>query len=380
MRRALALLTVAAVTLLGAPSSSAEQAPYYCSEGAPPPCVTSAKVNGTDVPAGDPQWDVIVTPVTGTGSTEFLWNVQRDGGPDPYELGKASLSDVWTIRFNTGSMVPRVAFTHGAKVSVVRGSGEVSVTASPTTVVGECDQSAWPWKCPETATQDREAYLGGHVTDYGVWEDAAQRTAMNGMDFATNISATSIPPEIVNDPKGKDQLLVRLANPHFRADGKTVFSGFAHLRIPNEFLKKAYGIDDPATLTGKGLAPVVSGPKTGSGTVAVYQETGGTAMLVDVTNLTFSARTVEIRRGVITPTKPRKVRGSGDVLRFKPARARGSKITGYEAKCSTGSSTVTERSKRSPIRVSGLGGGTATCRVRAISKQGPGRWSRKTAL
>jgi hypothetical protein len=74
------------------------------------------------------------------------------------------------------------------------------------------------------------------------------------------MAATGLPPEIVNDPTtGAPQLLVRLANPHFRQDGSTVFHGFAHQRIPNAFLREVYAIDSPATLTTSGLAPVVTG-------------------------------------------------------------------------------------------------------------------------
>jgi hypothetical protein len=329
-----------------------------------------------------------VLDASGGGSRQFLWNALDAGaGPfdDPYELGTDALDDVWVITFETGGFPPRVVFTRGQDVSVERSGSQVTVTTTPTTVSGECDQGTWPWTCPTSASADldRDAYLGGDITDYGVWDNAAQRNAFNGMNFNTNIAATSLPPEIVNDPStGAERLLVRLANSHFRSDGTTVFTGFAHLRIPNQFLKKVYGIDDPGSLTGSGLATSIGG--SGSGTAVVSQEPGGGAMLVDITGMTFSARKVLIKRGKITPVKPKNVRmkrrGSTAILRFDAVSSRGSKVTGYEGMCGKGSSAVTGKSKKKKtvVKVKGLSGKT-TCRVRGLSKAGPGRWARAKA-
>ena len=380
MRRAFALGSViAAVLSFGMPSSPVAAVPL-CSSS-PPPCVVSATRNGG--PVSDP-WDITVTPITGTGSGEFLWNAERPADADNYELGSANIDDVWEITFETGGFLPRVVFTHGRNVTVARSGTQVTVTASPTAVSGECDQGTWPWTCPTTASDalDRDAYLGGHITDYGVWDNAAQRNAFNGMDFNTNIAATSLPPEIENDPStGAERLLIRLANSHFRSDGTTVFTGFAHLRIPNQFLKKVYGIDDPGSLTGSGLATSIGG--SGGGTAVVSQDPGGGAMLVDITGMTFSARKVLIKRGKVTPVKPKNVRakrrGSTAKLRFDPVSSRGSKIKRYEARCGTGSG-VTGKSKKSPVKVKGVPSGKTKCQVRAVSKAGPGRWSKKTKL
>jgi hypothetical protein len=376
-------ISLFALPLQAPPAAAASDGPWC---PAPAPCIVSATRNSVTVDESNGTWDVVLSHTTAGGSNDILWGVQKEGAPDPYELEASSLSDVWVITIDVGTIVPRVVFTHGDNVAVARTGSQVTVTANPTTITGECDQSVWPWTCPVTATQQWDGYLDGQITDYGVWDNAAQRNAMFGMNYATNISATSMPPEIVNDPAtGEEQLLIRLANPHFEEDGTTVFTGFAHLRIPNSFLKKAYGIDDPSSLTGRGLAPSVGGPTAGSGTVTVAQESGGGAVLVDIVGVTFSHRLVRIRRGVITPKKPKDLRatrsgGSGATLRFDPATSRGSRIKRYEGLCTQGSDVAVDKGRRSPLRVAGLGGGSYTCRVRAISKAGPGKWSGKDRI
>jgi hypothetical protein len=218
------------------------------------------------------------------------------------------------------------------------------------------------------------------VFDFNFMSDPAERDSTYGLDYASNIAATEIPPEIVPDPAtGAQHILVQLANPHFLMDGTTVFTGFVHQRIPNSFLRVVYGIDAPATLATSGLVPTVSGPAAGSGSVSVTEEPGGGAMLVDATGLTFSARKLVVHRGVITPTRPPhpqaiRLGPSTGRIRFDPASPRGSRITGYRARCvaPNGSSVQAARSG-SPIPLAGLRGRTPyDCTVRASSKAGLG--------
>jgi hypothetical protein len=384
-RSRIVVLVLATAVVLGlpAPSSASDS---YCSGPVPPPCIVSATVNGTPVPADDPNWSVEVDLFTGGGSNDLLWQVLSVGTANPFVLGPASLDDVWVITIDTGTVVPRVAFTHGTAVDVNRvddgdGTYRVTITATPVVMTGECDQSVWPWTCPETASMEWDGYLDGNVTDYGAWDDVAQRNSMYGLDYSTNVSATSVPPEIVNDPgSGHEQLLIRLANPHFRMDGTTVFEGFVHQRIPNAFLSSVYGLDDPSSLTSSGLDPVVTGPGA-VGTTSVVQEPGGAAMLVDIEGLTFSARKVRIGRGVVTPTRPENldpVRSSPTRgrLRFGPSDPRGSEVTGYRGRCEHGSTVVTAKRNHSPIVMRGLRANTRySCRVRGLSDAGPGPWS-----
>jgi Fibronectin type III domain len=382
MKRVGLVLVVLASSLgLGA-RNEAGAVSSWCSDGASAPCIESATRNGSTVTSSDPTWSLYTVPITPSASTEFLWGVSKNGD---FQLGSAALTDDWVVTMDVGAEVPRVVFTHGTDVTVTRtadgdGTYHVTVAATPIVIVGECNQSVWPWTCPETATQEWDGYLDGQITDYGAWSDVDQRNSMYGMDYSTNVAATSLPPEIVNDPTtGAERLLVRLANPHFLEDGTTVFTGFAHQRIPNAFLHEVYAIDSPSTLTTSGLAPIVTG--AGASTVTVTEDSGGGAMLVDATGLTFSARKLVVNRGIITPTRPRNVHArrlgphSGR-LRFDPATPRGSRITGYAARCVHNASVVTATGSGSPLTVSGLHQGVGyDCRVRAISKAGPGTLS-----
>ena len=353
----------------------------YCSEVAPP-CVVSATLNATPVPHDDPDWSVVLHSYNVGKSREIRWTIHT---LDPFgnELGPDSLDDVWVVTVNTGSIVPRVVFAYGADASIVRltSPNRVTITATPVWMTDndECTPS-WPWTCPDRATNDFEGYLDAIITNYGAWSDTAQRESMYGMNYTTNIGMTSIPPEIEFDPStGAERLLIRLANHHEYPDG-TLFEGFAHLRIPNLFLRRVYGVDDPSTLTSAGLATSGTGA---AATVVVSQESGGGAMLVDITDMTFSRRRVRISRGVITPTKPKEVRarrvgGIRAKLKFTASKRRGSRITGYRATCQRGGSALSGRARTSPVVVRGLSPGVKySCRVRALSKAGPGPWSGK---
>jgi hypothetical protein len=101
-------------------------------------------------------------------------------------------------------------------------------------------------------------------------------------------------------------------------------------------------------------------------------------MLVDATDMTFSSRKLIIRRGVITPTRPldvhaRRLGPNSGRIRFDPATPRGSRITGYRARCVHNALVVTATATASPVTVTGLHHGAGyDCTVRALSKAGPG--------
>ena len=387
MRRIVAVTCAALVVLSfgvsassGAREDSGMSSSSYCSDGAPAPCIVSATLNGSPVTSSDTEWSFVLTSYNVGRSQEIRWIVQRNGS---FELGPDSLDDVWVVTVRTGSVVPRVVFAYGDEAGIERMSSpnRVTVTATPVWMTDndEC-HPIWPWSCPNHATNDFEGYLDAIITDYGSWSDRAQRLSMYGMDYTTNIGMTSMPPEIVNDPAtGEERLLIRLANHHEYPDA-TLFQGFAHLRIPNLFLRRVYGIDDPRTLTGVGLETSGTGA---AATVMVSREAGGGAMLVDITDMIFSRRRVRISRGVITPTKPKDVRArrvapNRAKLRFTESKRRGSKITGYKASCVRGATTMSGRATSSPVVVKGLTPGVKyVCRVRALSKAGPGPWSAK---
>ena len=357
------------------------------------PCIQSATVD-TGAGATDIRtmsgWEVQALADSGSGSNEIRVALMRDSS---YQLGSDTLDDTVVVKVLTGSLIPRVVTGKAKDTEVVRaGSGsaqEVTVTGKPVVVSGYCDQSVWPWTCTEfdeTTLQEGEryefdGYFDFQVSDYGTWDDATQRAAFYGMNYFTNVVATSIPPEITDDPAtGNPMLLIRMANSHFRQDGTTVVKGRGELRIPNAFLKEVYGIPDPSTMSGTSLTPSLSG--SGPGTVTSAQEPGDKAMLVTYDNVEFSARQLRIRTGQITPTRPTQVsawrtsarRGFVD---FEPSDARGAKVTGYAGRCEAvrGDHVVTGSSDNI-VRFTGLRKGVAyDCKVRAKSEAGPSKSS-----
>ncbi len=379
-------LAVALLVISPAPTG-AQVLSHWCGAGAPTPCVVAASVDGVAVTETDPVYDVVVVDSSRTGSGSLLWNVTANGD---YDLGAGALGQEWSVTIDTGAVVPRVAFTKGAPGTVVRSgaptANRVTVTSMPVAVTGGCDLSAWPWTCPETATSAWAGYLGGEVTDYGSWTDVPQRNAMYGYDIFTNIDATSLPAEIKRDAAtGEERLVIRMANSHFGVDGTTLVNGFMYQSIPNRFLRQTYGIDNPGSLTAHGLDPSLSGG--GTGTVSIVD--GGSALVVNATDLSFSRRVLRLDRGVITPKKPvvtKTVRHQVNRarLRFDEGAARGSKVIRHRAKCTEigGTHVVTRNTKSdTKIVVRGLKADTRyRCKVRAISKAGPGKWSKRVTV
>ncbi len=200
------------------------------------------------------------------------------------------------------------------------------------------------------------------------------------------VDGTSIPAEIFPDAvTGEQRLAIRMANSHFLTDGITPVKGFMHHRIPNQFLRVTYGIDNPATLTPRGLDPVLRGSGTGSVTVTDV----GPALVVDATAISFSTRVLRVDRGVITPRRPKNVTAARHRVHrakvsFDAGTPRGSRVVKHRVRCRAIGDNhevkkVTERSDR--IVVPGLHANQAYwCRVRAISKAGPGKWSSRVRV
>jgi hypothetical protein len=373
------LSSVVMGALPGTPAGAIES--VWCTEDPSPPCIESATVNGTPVTPSDSTWSPYVYPHNDGNFRYANWGVSQIS---TNELGAGSLDDSWILTFDVGTMIPRVAFMRGANGDTIRtddgdGTYHVTVKGRPVIVSAGCDQSMSPTYCPETAEQEWVGYLDGQLTNYGGWDPAVQREAMYGMNFYTNIDATELPPQVAHDSEtNSDYLVINLASPHFRADGATLVHGFFHMEIPNAFLRETYGVDAPATMTSSGLAPTI-----GSGTVTVAQSADESSMLVDAADITFSRRTLRVKRGVITPTRPTDVRATRTAAHrgrvgFDAAKARGSRITGYKARCEArrGDHVVTARADSSPVVVTDLHDGVGyDCQVRAGSRAGPGRWS-----
>lgn len=373
-------LAVGALTPLAAPAQAAS-----CVD----PVVESITRNGAPVPANRVQ-TICFNRDGAKGSSWSIWSGDwADGGSGAsLDLGAAARSDTYVLKLNVGKVIPRVSDAKGAGVTVLRerdgaGNWHVTITAKPVLATGDCNTGAVPWTCSEVATRQWDGYLGGGLTDYGTWEDAAQREAFFGMDYFSNIDAGAIPPDVVRDPgSGAQMIRLELANSHFLSSpSTTVFKGNVSVVIPNAFLREVYEVDDPGSLTTGGLKPVVTG--TGSGSVSVVDT--GSALRVDVTNLTFSQRNVKVLRGNIRPAKVTRLSadrvGAGKVkLTYDRARARGSKVRGYTITCIAKSGPkhkVTVNDRRPSTTVTGLHANTAyVCKVRARSAAGNGAWAK----
>ena len=353
----------------------------WCDVG-PAPCIDAATRNGSPVLSGDPTWTVTASTFTIDGTRRLAWNVASVS--DGLELGAPARADIWSITFRVGSLQSRIAFVRGTPGSVVRdpAGGTVTVTASPAQqTTDDCSSETGELICSDVPGREWEAYLGGDFGDAGSWVDAVQREAFDGTDIFSNVSYLSELPTIESDPTTGDPVVrLELGNSHFRLDGVTVFRGFIRHVIPAAFLSTVYGIDDPASLRPAGIDTGVSGP--GAGTLSVTSSPEG--IVVEGVGLTFSARTLEIRAGRVTPLRPRNVRAPRMFDRrvrgaFAPAGSRGSAVDAPVVRCTERRGDDVERARTVTRRavVRGLEPGRAyTCRVRAISDAGPGRWSK----
>lgn len=397
------LLTVAGLaTVAAAPPAVSDFVPSDavtdCTAGGPRPCVLAFTRNGG--PAGGFEYQA--RSFTLDGGRYVSLSVLKTGG-DGFDLGAPALDDTFSATIDMGSAVPRVVTGKGrdAEVARNRATHVVTVTARPVVVSGQCKQSVYPWVCPEasvpTSTDfnnvEWDAYLDFQVTDYGSYGDAGLRDDLYGLDYFTNVAATSVPPEVVQDPATDAYLLkIDLANRRFRDDGTTLVQGRAELRVPHAFLHSAYGVPDPSLMTGASLAV------TGGGAAATSSLTqDGGAVVVVLDGVTFpdvggaggpftrgtgpsSMRTVRVRRGTVTPTRPhvtaaRRTTPARARVAFAGARPRGARVTGYAVRC-TGPQTVRAKGPGPAVVVRGLQRGRAyRCQVRALSKAGPSAWS-----
>ena len=380
----LASLFVLAVSLaVAVPGSASAASSGWCADTlGSTPCVLTATRDSVTVDHTDPHWNFQFNDFSGGGEAHWQWNLTYDGSID---VGSAEKSHQWDLTIDMGSVIPRVVFTRGDTVSIVRnqptpGDSTVEVTANPVTLSNSCNQGAWPWTCVEAGDLGFNSWnglLGGEVTDFGQWADVDQRNAIYGLDYSTNNDAVDIPPQLIGDPSaGTGQILVDLANAHYQPDGLTPFSGNFHLVIPKSYLRAVYGIDDPASLTGTGVVTTLSG--TG-GTVTASLDPSYN-LVVDGNNLSFSARRVRIKHARIVPRVPRNLHGVRRIptaarLTFDPARSRGSKVTGYVANCGSANDPHTRvgTAKDSPLVVHGLlARATYVCKAWATSRAGRG--------
>lgn len=354
----------------------------WCSYPKSPPCVVSVTQDGTPVLPSDTTWVATISSSDATtdGNSEIQWFMDdqnagvHDNGSVYASMGASQTSHLWsmTVRVDTD---PRSisGYMDQMQTSVTDngdGTWDVTTTGYPVTtgVNDECSATA-PWSCPYRAGADVTLFQAQSDNFQYSSIPAAQQNDYSGLQQWTNVEESSLPPEISGDPL---QITEPLTNSHELHTG-AVFEGFFHAILPNAFLVDM-GIDDPSTIDPGSIAASV-----GSGSVSVTPGAGSTE--IDITGITFSHRVLKIKRGTITPTRPRirTARRSATrvVLRYGKARPRGSRIVRYAARCLVHGRPIRTASgpgTRLTVRHLSSGVGYA-CQVRAKAKAGYGGWS-----
>ena len=381
------------VWALSGGSAQAQSGTYWCA-GHPAfkTCVVSASLDGSAITASDPNYDIWAIPDPVNGAKTVLWSVQPLAGDLSAEVGHTFSI---TIKTNVN---PREMDGFGAAMTYNRSgptSGEytVTLTGQPVSVTDQdgCTFPPGGPTCTSVAPGPSSAIFQGEISDYNYsnYSDPSYPAgfvdSFDGMEMWTNIAETGLPPNLMV-VDGQNELELDLADHHFLHDGTTVVHGNFYLRIPAAFLSTYWGINDPSTLATDGLNASIG---AGGGTLTVTVEPSNAAVDVQISGMTFSRRHLKIKLGVVTPKAPTNVTGrrtgaTTAKVTFTAAKPRGQRVTGYKLACkaTNGSSvTWTTRSKRSPFLAATLASGQAyTCTLRARSKAGYGRPSRKFSI
>jgi hypothetical protein len=373
-----------AVPLVGASAQAtpAGSGPYpgaWCDHQAPP-CVLSASRNGVAITEDDPTYVVSVTGYKQSGEFLATWNIADYQILGTYAtLAPADAGVPFSITVDFGAHPPRVVdeYADGVNVAKTYDTADstwdvtISGTAVEQGVNADCD--AISFTCPYNETNTVVTFQGD-IGDWQQWADSAQWNDFDGLDQWTNVEETAIPPQITGNPLTISE---QLGNSH-ELNGQ-VFQGFWYGVLPNAFLVDM-GINDPSTLTSAGISASV-----GTGTVTVTP--GPTSTEIAITGITFSPRTVHIKRGTITPTAPtglstRRASATVAYLIFRAARPRGSYVRSYEVRCVAAHHPIRYgKGSRSPVKVTSLARGVSyVCQVRAKAAVGYGRWSRSRKL
>jgi hypothetical protein len=379
----LVMLVGLAVPLGGTPAQAASARPgtdwptEWCGNQAPP-CVVAASRDGVAIPEDDTTYAVSASgSLQSDGGFLTQWSIALGQASGPYAtLATTDAGVPFSITVDVGKHIPRVVDEYASGVSVTKtfsgraGTWDVTVsgTAVEQGVNADCGTT-----CPVNETNTIVAFQG-EIRDWQQWSDSAQWNDFNGLDQWTNVEETEIPPQITGNPL---TITEQLANSH-ELNGQ-LFEGFWNAVLPNAFLVDM-GINDPSTLTSAGISA-----SAGTGTVTVTP--GPASTEIAITGLTFSPRTVHIKRGSITPSAPsdlktRRASATVAYISFRAARPRGSYVRSYQARCmALHHPTRYGTSSRSPVKVTGLTPGVSyVCQVRAKASVGYGRWSSSRKL
>jgi len=380
----------------GASTAQAQSDQSWCSaHPSLKTCIVSVTLDGSSITASDTNFDVFAITAPVAGAKKVLWGIQpaAGGGTDL----SAQVGHTFVIIIKT-NVVPRVLDGFGTAESYTRsgpdggGSYTVTITGQPVEVTDQDSCSFPPGgpTCTKVSGKPSQAIFQGEIddTNYTAYRDGGAYPdgfvdSFYGMDMWTNIAETALPPNLIQGADG-NELELDLTDHHFQHDGTTLVKGEYYLRIPAAFLKTFWGIDDASTLSTGGLAASIG---SGGGTLTVTVEPGNTGVQVKIDGLTFSNRQLKIKLGHVTPRAPKNVKASrlsssAAKVTFSAAKPRGQKVRGYAASCkpSGGGSAVTAKSRRSPLKLTGLAAVPYKCRVHARSKAGYGPWSRSFTI
>jgi hypothetical protein len=375
------LAVVATATPTVANSAFTER---WCGLGQAAPCVVSATLNGTAMHKGDPI-KIRMVPVQSEASgsqTELIVG-------DPSKTVALKTTDKISVLVDTGKLKPESTESYASRPDVDRyddhdGTYRMRVTGSPVLLTSGCADS-YPNYCTDTA-QTQETVFDVTVLKLKVNKEF--------IGFDRSQSADTVDGLYLKSSRAGDYLETNWDNSRYLTDGSTLAKAEARFRIPYAMLITDFNVPDPSTMVSSSIAGSVNGVPA---SFELSQDPKGGAVFVDISGVTFppgtarlaagskvasKPRIIRVKRGAITPARPtltkvRRVGGTKARVTFARARARGAKVTAYQARCvSAGHKTLTASGRAPSVVVKGLTRGRGyQCSVRAKSKVGYGAWS-----
>jgi hypothetical protein len=350
------------------------------------PCVISATLNGVPLAQGGPV-EIQMIPVqseTADNYTELLF-----GGSTPL-----ATTDKISVLLDTGTLKPESTQSYASRPDVDRyddrdGTYRMKVTGSPVLLTAGCTDT-YPNFCKDKATSQETVF---DVTILKLKENR------EFVGFDRSQSADTVDGLYLNTSSAGDYLETNWDNSRYLTDGTTLAKAEARFRVPYAMLISDFNIPDPSTMVTSSITGTVSG---GPATFVLSQDPKGGGVFVDISGVTFPVgnarvaeaaavaakhRRIRVRRGTITPTRPMltrvvRVKGTRARVVFARAKARGAKVTSYQARCqSAGHKTLVATGHSPAVVVKGLARGRAyQCSVRAKSKAGYGGWSARRRI
>lgn len=350
----------------------------WCSSGAAAPCVISATRNGAALTISSSTTIEMIPTQSETdyNYTHFIVS------------GDVALTDTISVLIDLGGLKPEYTEGYAARPDVDRaydgdGTYRVRYTGKPVLLTSGCTDT-YPNNCTDTATDQAITFEA---------EVHQLKTNRDLVGFDRSQSADSVNGIFLESTPSGDYLESEWGNSRYLTNGTTRAVAQARFRIPYRSLVSDFRIPDPSTMSSSSLKGTVNGAPA---TYAFSQDPDGGAVYIDISGVTFAPgnlrttlappapkpRIIKIKRGTIVPTRPvitkaKRVTGAKANVTFVRAKARGSKLKGYQARCtSPGRTTRTATGTFPTVTVKKLTAGKKyTCSVRGLSKAGPGPWS-----